>query len=211
MNIYLLRHGESIGNKNRVFLGHTDLDLSDKGYLQAKKTAQYIKANIKIDEIYSSDLKRAYNTANETAKLLNLDITKNNQLREIYAGDWENNHSSYNSERYKETYRLWTESLGLARCDNGESTVEVQERVYKAINDIVSKTQKENILIVTHYTPIVSLTAKILNLPAEKMHTVDYPPNTSLTKIIYENNKFTLDYFGKSEHLEELNTHYKRV
>ena len=60
--IYIIRHGESLGNKNRKFLGHTDLDLTDLGYAQALKTAECL-ASVPFDRIYSSDLIRAYNTA----------------------------------------------------------------------------------------------------------------------------------------------------
>ena len=52
---FLVRHGQSIGNAKREFLGHTDKDLSELGYLQAQKTADLL-ANERIDVIYSSDL-----------------------------------------------------------------------------------------------------------------------------------------------------------
>ena len=48
IKIILVRHGQSIGNQTRVFLGHTDLDLSELGYKQANATAEYLK-NEKID------------------------------------------------------------------------------------------------------------------------------------------------------------------
>ena len=44
----LVRHGESEGNKVHAFLGHSDANLSEKGHLQAEKTAEYLK-NEKID------------------------------------------------------------------------------------------------------------------------------------------------------------------
>ena len=56
--IYIIRHGHSLGNLTRTFLGHVDLDLSDLGYKQADCTADALK-NEKIDIIYSSDLSRA--------------------------------------------------------------------------------------------------------------------------------------------------------
>ena len=71
--IYLVRHGESLGNAKRIYLGHTNLDLSDLGYIQANVTAQYLKG-VKIDAIYSSDLLRAHNTALPHAQLRNLKV-----------------------------------------------------------------------------------------------------------------------------------------
>ena len=70
--IYLIRHGESQGNAVRAFLGHTNLDLTKKGHDQAECTAKYLK-NIHADVIYSSDLLRAYSTAEHTAKIKGMD------------------------------------------------------------------------------------------------------------------------------------------
>ena len=60
--IILIRHGQSLGNAQKIYLGHTDLDLSDVGREQAHAAAEYFKDE-EISAIYSSDLLRAYNTA----------------------------------------------------------------------------------------------------------------------------------------------------
>ena len=52
---YLIRHGESQANKNGVFIGHTDIDLTEKGHKQAQLTAEYLK-DVTVDAIYASDL-----------------------------------------------------------------------------------------------------------------------------------------------------------
>ena len=64
--LYLIRHGQSLGNFERRFLGHTDLDLTPLGYKQAQCAAAFFK-DIKIDAVYSSDLLRAFNTAKAVA------------------------------------------------------------------------------------------------------------------------------------------------
>ena len=119
MNLYLIRHGESLGNKTRTYLGHTDLDLSEKGYMQAECASRYILSNLKIDKIYSSDLIRAYNTVLPVAKALNLEITTDKDLREIYAGYWENQKYEYLMEKYADTYNSWLTDIGNAKCDGG--------------------------------------------------------------------------------------------
>ncbi len=69
--IYMVRHGQSQANERDVFLGHTDLDLTKKGREQALATAKYL-SSLPIDHLYSSDLKRAYHTAQATAELLDM-------------------------------------------------------------------------------------------------------------------------------------------
>ena len=87
-HIFLVRHGQSIGNEKREFLGHTDKDLSSLGYEQAARTAEFL-AYEDIDVVYSSDLIRAYNTAIPHADMRNLKVIPEKALREIFAGKWE--------------------------------------------------------------------------------------------------------------------------
>ena len=79
--LFLVRHGESIGNAQRCFLGHTDLDLTEYGYRQAKCTADFL-SDIRIDEVYSSSLIRAYNTALPNAAMRSLTVKRSDMLRE---------------------------------------------------------------------------------------------------------------------------------
>lgn len=55
--LILVRHGESVANRHDKFVGHTDVELQGRLIKQAKKTAQYIAENYKVDKIYSSYLK----------------------------------------------------------------------------------------------------------------------------------------------------------
>ena len=61
--LILTRHGQSVWNAENRFTGWVDVDLSDKGVLEAEKSGQIIKdLNIKIDISYTSYLKRAIKT-----------------------------------------------------------------------------------------------------------------------------------------------------
>ena len=88
--ILLVRHGESMGNVLKLFTGHSGYPLSDLGHTQAARTAEYIHANYQVDAVYSSDLPRAFQTAEHIAKAFKLPVITHAGLREIYAGDWEN-------------------------------------------------------------------------------------------------------------------------
>lgn len=94
--IYLVRHGQSVGNLRDQFIGHTDVELTDLGRQQAEMTAWYLKG-IPADHIYSSDLTRAYETACTTAKVKNMPVIKSTGLREINGGQWEEKNISHPS------------------------------------------------------------------------------------------------------------------
>ena len=85
--LILVRHGNSVTNVTNTFAGSLDAELNEMGNKQARLTAEYLK-KFKIDKIYSSDLKRAYNTAVPIAEFHNMKIEKNEGLRELFAGDW---------------------------------------------------------------------------------------------------------------------------
>jgi probable phosphoglycerate mutase len=143
-NVIFVRHGQSEGNLLRVFLGHTDRNLTQLGEMQAKKTAEFLKDR-KIDRIYSSDLKRAFNTAKPLADLKGIDIIKTEELREIFAGYWENISINDIKEKYVQSYNTWMSNIGRARLDGGESVIELQERIKNEVMRIVSENDNKTI------------------------------------------------------------------
>ena len=86
--VIMVRHGESESNKENIFTGQMNTELTELGLRQAELAAEALK-NVHIDRIYASDLTRAYNTGLPIAKSHGLMIEKNENLREIFAGDWE--------------------------------------------------------------------------------------------------------------------------
>ena len=62
MRVYIVRHGESVNNLNKLWTGWNDEELSEKGREDAKRAGDIIKG-VSLDRIYSSDLSRAMDTA----------------------------------------------------------------------------------------------------------------------------------------------------
>ena len=85
----IVRHGYSVFNKEKRFTGQIDAALDERGVEQAKRNAEYILNNYKIDCIYSSDSSRAYNTVKPVADALGMTIVPTKELRELYIGEWE--------------------------------------------------------------------------------------------------------------------------
>ena len=120
----MIRHGESKANELGLYAGHGDFELSEKGHKQAKLTAEFIFSHYLVDSIYSSDLKRAYQTAEATAEKLELEIVKETGLREIFAGEWEGYPFDRLVSDFKEDYKKWLTDIGNAVCTGGESVKE---------------------------------------------------------------------------------------
>lgn len=144
MKLYLVRHGESTGNITRTFCGHTDVELTPNGVYQAQNMAKLFN-NIDVERIYSSPLKRAYNTAKEISKIKNMDIIVNDLLKERNFGDfeglcWDEIESRFPEDSKKSIARgVWYE------YKNGESMEDVLDRVAKFF-----KNYKDNSVVVAH-------------------------------------------------------------
>ena len=140
IKIILVRHGQSIGNQSRIFLGHTDLDLSDLGYKQAECTAEHLK-NEKIDYIFSSDLIRAYYTAIPHAKIRNMPVRSDKNLREAYVGAWEGMNVDDILQKWgREVFvNQWKNNFGLFQFPDGESIKGAGQRFYNELMLICSR------------------------------------------------------------------------
>ncbi len=200
-----IRHGESIGNALRVLLGHTDLDLSELGYKQAKATSD-ILAKEKIDYIYSSDLLRAYNTAVPHADIRGIEVIKSEKLRELFLGEWEGKSVEEVVSRYGEMYsKEWLGNFGTFRCPSGESTVEAGQRFYDECLRIASVHSDKTVLIASHAAVLRSFFARVLDIPPEEVASkLGFPSNASYSEAYFENGKFTMGRFSVDGHLAEI-------
>lgn len=88
MEIYIIRHGETIWNREFRLQGCADIELSNNGREGAVKAGEELK-NIKFDAVYSSPLKRAYETARIICRDRNIEINVDERLREISFGSYE--------------------------------------------------------------------------------------------------------------------------
>ena len=204
--IIIIRHGQSIGNKERIILGHTDLDLSELGYKQADCTAEHLK-NEKIDIIYSSDLKRAYNTALPHAKMRGLEVKASQNLREMYVGAWENQKTDdiitkWGREMYEND---WFGNFGTFTFPEGESIVDGGVRFYNEVKAIAEDNVGKTILIAAHAAVIRAFWAKISGiLPENIAKELPFATNASYSICFYDENELIPDKYSLDEHLTEV-------
>ena len=154
-----VRHGESDGNRYRLFTGQGDLPLTELGHRQAEAAADYIVKTYgnTIDAAYASDLSRAWDTGKAAADRLGLTMIPDRGLREINSGAWEGVSFADLPVRFQEDFALWMQDIGRSRCTGGESVAELSERVYAAVVRIAEENPGKTVLIATHATPIRTL------------------------------------------------------
>lgn len=128
--LVLLRHGESVWNKENRFTGFTDVDLSDKGVEEAKAAGTRIKS-IHFDHVFTSTLKRAYRTAElaMAAAGQNLNAVRHDDLRERDYGDLTGLNKDEMRQKFgEEQVHIWRRSYDV-QPPGGESLKDVVARV----------------------------------------------------------------------------------
>ena len=188
IEIILQRHGESLGNAQKMYLGSTDLDLSERGYEQARLAADALLPQ-RLDAIYSSDLKRAYNTALAHAELRKMCVVAESQMRELYIGDWEGLTVYEIMEKYGEMFTVdWQQHFGTFVAPGGESVPALAERIYDAVYRIAGEQEDGAvILIATHAAAIRAFYGKISGIEPDKLAgLLPFPSNASFTRVLFD-------------------------
>ncbi len=204
--IILIRHGQSLGNATKTILGHTDLDLSELGYKQAAVTAEHLK-NENIDIIYSSDLKRAYNTAVPHAKIRNLEVITSKYLREIYVGAWENMKTEDIIEKWgrEAIENDWLGNFGTFTFPDGESILDGGRRFYREVLRICYENEGKTILITAHAAVIRSFWAIISGiLPENVAKELPFSTNASYSIAHFDGEKIVPIKYSQDEHLKDV-------
>lgn len=202
--ILIVRHGQSVGNLSKRFLGRTDLDLTDRGVEQARLTGKLLK-NEHIDRAYSSPLRRALDTCRQIVAFHpGLGIEKEPRIAEVYAGKWENMPFDEIEKVYAADYGVWLTDIGRAVCTGGESLKEVYGRVSAALCDIVRENRGKTVLLTSHGAAIRAMTAFLSGLPVEKMKEVDWVSNASVTVVFHGADGFRIETLGYDAHLGDL-------
>ena len=148
--IYIVRHGESVGNLNHIVSGHTDHDLTLFGVKQAIELGKRFR-NITFDKVFSSDLTRARKTAELIVAGRNLTIATTEKLRELYFGDLEGKPTS----EFHTLFDSWNKLSYKARLKqrqawNIESEESVKNRFITYLYEIATSYPGQTLLVSTH-------------------------------------------------------------
>jgi 2,3-bisphosphoglycerate-dependent phosphoglycerate mutase len=181
--LVLLRHGESEWNKENKFTGFTDVDLSPNGVEEAKAAGRSLK-NIKFDAIFTSTLKRAYNTASLALKEAGQehDFVKHDDLRERDYGDLTGLNKDEMRKKFgEEQVHIWRRSYDV-RPPGGESLKDVVERVRPYYNEHIKPLLDEgkNVLIAAHGNTLRAMLIILEENTPENINSAEIPTGVPL-------------------------------
>ncbi|MBE6632498.1 MAG: histidine phosphatase family protein [Ruminococcaceae bacterium] len=203
--LMIVRHAQSLANKEGIFIGHIDMDLSELGHEQAKLLSEYlVKKEYPIDVIYSSDLLRPFHTVEPYAKSVNKDVIKDKDLREIYAGKWEGERFDDLLETFPDSYGMWKSDIGKTVCDGGESVAQLYERINSEVDTIAKENDGKFVLIGTHATPLRCLMARAAGVGVDGMQGIKWCENAGINIFEYSDGVLRAKELYICEHLGSL-------
>ena len=148
--IIAIRHGETAWNVDTRIQGHLDIPLNDIGEWQARQAAGAL-ANESIDAIYSSDLQRAFATAQAIADTTNAPLIAKQQLRERSFGDFQGRtFAQIEAESPEDAMRWRKRDPEFVPAGGGESLTMLRARIDNAVNELAQQHPGEQIVLVAH-------------------------------------------------------------
>ncbi len=172
----LIRHGETLWNRQRRYQGHNRVGLT----LQGKKAVRVLSIKLKKlkgDILYASPLRRAKESAAILSKALALKPVFDARLKEIDFGSWEGKTAEELLQKNK-AYQQWVQGKRRFPCP-GESLASFRRRVIHFLRECVRRHSGKNILIVSHGGPIKIMAAE-LKQTRLRFHVPSIKPATAL-------------------------------
>jgi len=158
-----LRHGQTPMSVQKRYAGRSDVPLTDVGVQQAAAAAKRL-ASAGIGVIVTSPLLRAVRTAQEVAAVTGASVITDEGFRETDFGDWEGLTFAEVRERWPSEVTTWLADPDAAP-PGGESFADVSTRVTAALHRVLAGREGQQVLIVSHVTPIKTLVAAALLAP----------------------------------------------
>ena len=202
--LVLVRHGQSVYNEKGLWTGWTDVDLSEKGHIEAKEAGEVLK-DISFAVAFTSDLKRAHQTLDEIKKVLGQDIptTADKALNERDYGDFTGKNKwdiekEVGKDRFLEIRRGWDTPI-----PNGETLKDVYSRVVPYYQqEILPHLEKgENVLISAHGNSLRALMKYLDNVSDDGIADVEIATGEVIV--------YTIDADGKIVSKEVRSAHHE--
>lgn len=200
--ILLLRHGQSVANVEKFFAGQNDIPLTELGIKQAELSAKGLSTLV-LDEIFSSPLSRAVQTALPLASHRNLEVKILKDFIEWGAGKWEGMHFNDLKEAYPEEYYYWKNDIAHLTMPCGENAYAVRERVGKAIERLAADYEGKTVLVACHGGVIKTVPSYFADCDDEIFKVTKVPGNCSITEVVFENGVGSVARYSDDSHLGE--------
>ena len=198
--ILLIRHGQTDWNVAGRWQGHTDVPLNETGRSQARLLVERLR-DWPITAIYSSDARRASETAAILGRALEMEPATDHRWRERHAGLFQGLTRDDILEQYPDAWRKLQQ--GIVEPPEGESYAALRRRAEAAFAALREQHPREMVAVVSHGGLLRALIAHVLGLPADADPAIALRGNTGLSIIeVPEEGRALLTRLNDTAHLE---------
>ncbi|NQU21597.1 MAG: histidine phosphatase family protein [Candidatus Nealsonbacteria bacterium] len=166
MLIHCVRHGESSYNAEGRIQGQSDPALSELGRRQGEAVAEAL-AQLPIDAVYSSPLRRAMQTARPLADALQLEVRTDDRLMEVHAGDFQDQLRTDLEALRPEEMARWRSGDPDFALPGGETRRHLMQRGLEVFQQIADNAHKQ-VVVVTHGGLLAAALKALLGVPARR-------------------------------------------
>ena len=163
---YLVRHGNTVWNREIRFRGQTDLPLDESGLEQARATGKAL-AGVGFTAVFASPLKRAFNTAEVIAREAGLTARPLPDLTDVNFGAWQGKSPEEVRQEWPELLTRYERAPHLAHFPGGESLDLARERYLRAVVNTAERYPDARVCLVAHQAVNRVLLAAVLGLGNE--------------------------------------------
>jgi 2,3-bisphosphoglycerate-dependent phosphoglycerate mutase len=208
--ILAIRHGETLWNVDTRIQGHLNIDLNETGRWQAERVGLAL-ADEPIHAIYSSDLQRAFETAQAIATAparlaartpSPQRVTPHLQLRERHFGHLQGKTWLEIETEYPEECKLWRGRDPHWAPKGGESLTALRERIRNCVNELASQHLGEQIVLVAHGGVMDALYRLATNQSVEAPRTW-HLGNAAINRLLWTPQGLSLVGWGDVSHFDE--------
>jgi len=199
--IIAIRHGETAWNADARIQGHTDVPLNTRGLWQAQRVGRALQREA-FSAVYSSDLQRAWATAQPIAADAGLQVLAEPGLRERCFGDFEGRTFREVEAQVPEAAHAWrTRVPHWTPPEGGESLLQLRERVETTVHRLAACHPGGSIVLVAHGGVLDALYRLATGQPIEAPRTWDLP-NAAINRLLWTPQALTLVGWSDTLHLE---------
>jgi len=193
----LVRHGQTLWNREKRVQGVSDIELSKRGSAQADSLARSLRDE-KIDTIISSPLKRAVQTAEAINRFHHLSIEPEKDLMELNMGNFEGMALQEMMKNHGDFLKRWAEDPASIVMPGGESLSELQNRAWGVVERIAGKSGTT--LLAAHNFTIMTILCKIKEM--DLSHIIQaHVDVASKTLVEFQNGRGNVVFFNDIDHL----------
>jgi len=200
IRLLLIRHGKTDWNAQHRYQGQIDVPLNHAGCRQAAALARRLQDE-DLSAIYTSDLQRARQTAQEIATPHGLSVWTEPRLREMSFGDWEGLTYAQIQARGPEKMARWFADPVRVPPPGGETLTRLAERVRAALDDIVRACANQTVALVSHGGTVRILLCAAMGLDLRAQWRFGLS-NASLSELRLYDTNVVLTKLNDTHHLE---------